>query len=997
MAGRKKRATTDGQEPTPVTHFRHDATRKNIPAAGLAAQAKVRETPRSAYAYDPHLPPVLRFDPSGAADALPELIQAATKRPLTDEEARLVAGALRHREPWLEWAGKQEQKGFVTDPVALHIHERVSAQAILKVAKREDVQRDLFADPQQPYREAVQFYQHDVDWANRLILGDSLQVMASLAKREDLAGKVQMIYLDPPYGIKFASNFQSEIGKREVKDKDSDLTREPEMVKAYRDTWTLGVHSYLGYLRDRLLAARDMLADSGSLFVQISEVNHHRVRALLDEVFGSTNYVTTIAYKTAVGMASGRLDPVFDCVVWYAKNAAKMKYRQLYQPLTVGGEGASRYKQAASKITGEERLLSEEEREDPSRITDEWRPFRDQGLTSRSGSATTIVPFEFQDEVYLPPTGGWRTNLAGLQRVMKAERLMRTGATVSYKKYFDDSSALALTNFWSDTGGGITSRTDPKVYVVQTSNRVIERCMLMSTEPGDLILDPTCGSGTTAVVAEQWGRRWITIDTSRVALGIARQRLLTARFDQYRLRDRMNGNSNADCDPSRGFRVRTFPRVTLGSISRNVSLDQILSRHQLAMVPLLESLNSTLVKVGPELRRQLKSKLSSKERQFGKRAITEADRRRWVLPATNWKEWEVPFDSDEDWPVGLRVALAEFRAAWRAKMDEVDAAIAANAETEELVDQPDIVPDVVRVTGPFTVEAVMPAEDSLEDSPIEGIDGEDLETFGASSAAADTINGEAFVDRMRRLLLADGVRFHDNKVARISRLDPIEEEYLHAEGEWISGDGGERKVAVSFGPPHGAVTAVQVEQALHTASRRGFDDVVFAGFSFDGAAQGVIQDDPNPRVRAHLAHIRPDVQMTGLLKETPNSQLFTVFGTPRTSLERYDDGTLSVTMEGVDIYNPVENTIVPTRADKVAAWFLDTDYDGRTFCITQAFFPDKSAWANLARSLKGYLDEDRFAALSGTRSLPFVIGKHKRCAVKVIDPRGNEVMRIHRL
>jgi adenine-specific DNA-methyltransferase len=290
----------------------------------------------------------------------------------------------------------------------------------------------------------------------------------------------------------------------------------------------------------------------------------------------------------------------------------------------------------------------------------------------------------------------------------------------------------------------------------------------------------------------------------------------------------------------------------------------------------------------------------------------------------------------------------------------------------------------------------MPAEESMDDSPVDRMD-DDLESFGPSSPAADAFNGEAYVDRMRRLLLADGVRFPDNKVAKITRLDPLDEPYLHAEGEWNAGNGKLRRVAVSFGPQHGPVTAVQVEEALHAASRRGFDDVIFAGFNFDGAAQAVIQDDPNPRVRAHLAHIRPDVQMGGLLKDTPSSQLFTVFGTPRTTLDRRRDGTFTVTMEGVDIYDPVENTIVPTRADKVAAWFLDTDYDGRTFCITQAFFPDKSAWDKLARALKGYLDETRFAALSGTTSLPFETGRHARCAVKVIDPRGNEVMRVHRL
>ncbi len=269
---------------SPVTDYRHAAKRKNLPPAGLAASGEIKETPKLQFAYNPHLPPRLRADPSGKADALPELLREATTRKLSKDEAKIVAEALRRHEPWLEWSGKQEKKAFEVEPVALHIHERISAQAILKVAAREDVQRDMFADPQLTYQQAVQFYEHDVDWSNRMILGDSLQVMASLARREALAGKVQMIYFDPPYGINFKSNFQPEIGKREVKDKESDLTREPEMVKAYRDTWTLGVHSYLAYLRDRLILARELLADTGSIFVQISDENVHRVRLLMDEI-----------------------------------------------------------------------------------------------------------------------------------------------------------------------------------------------------------------------------------------------------------------------------------------------------------------------------------------------------------------------------------------------------------------------------------------------------------------------------------------------------------------------------------------------------------------------------------------------------------------------------------------------------------------------------------------------------------------------------------------
>lgn len=398
--------------------------------------------------------------------------------------------------------------------------------------------------------------------------------------------------------------------------------------------------------------------------------------------------------------------------------------------------------------------------------------------------------------------------------------------------------------------------------------------------------------------------------------------------------------------------------------------------------------------------------LAAQERIEGRRALTDADRRRWLLPRSEWREWEVPFDADDAWPPELKAALAEYRAAWRARMDEVNAGIAANAEQEELVDQPQIERGIVRVSGPFTMEAVMPAEESLDEPTPIGGEPEELETFGEEESAVgatlrgrpeEPANAEAYLDKMLRLLRADGVRFPNNKVARFSRLDPFQGEFLHAEGEWRAENGHERRVAVSIGPQFGPVTAYQVENALRQAHRRGFDELVFAGFSFDGSAQAVIQEDVNPQVRCHLAHIRPDVNMGDLLKETPNSQLFTVFGMPRTELRPLKDGMFEVEMQGVDIYNPVENTLLPTNADKVAAWFLDTDYDGRTFCITQAFFPDKSAWDKLARALKSVIDEERFALLSGTVSLPFPAGKHRRVAVKVIDPRGNEVMGVHRL
>lgn len=366
-----------------VVDYRHEAKRKNNPPAGLAAQGPVREVAKVKYAYNPHLPPVSRFDQTGAADRVFELLAEARTRRLTEDETRTLVDALRQHEPWLEWAGKREKKGFEVDPVALHIHERVSTQAILKIAKREDVQRTLFADPQQDYREAIQFYQHDIDWSNRMILGDSLQVMASLGRREDLAGKVQMIYIDPPYGIKFASNFQPEINKRDVKDKESDLTREPEMVKAYRDTWTLGIHSYLSYLRDRLILCRELLADSGSIFVQISDENIHRVRMVLDEVFGPENFVALITFTKTAGATVVMLPTTSDYIIWYARNKSKAKYRRLYSEKRVGGDGASKYDQL-ELVDGQRRVITASERTIVGDLPDGARVYRVDNITSQS-------------------------------------------------------------------------------------------------------------------------------------------------------------------------------------------------------------------------------------------------------------------------------------------------------------------------------------------------------------------------------------------------------------------------------------------------------------------------------------------------------------------------------------------------------------------------------------------------------------------------------------
>jgi adenine-specific DNA-methyltransferase len=1006
------------QKPTPapadstlknVSDYRFpEATRKNNPPAKIAAEGYVPLIPKAEYLYSPRRPPELRFDPTGRADELPELLAKATKQKLTPAEAGALAEALRVHEPWLEWAGKRETRSFAVDPVALHIHERVSTQAILKVAAREDVNRSLFADPEQEYNEAVQFYKHDVDWSNRLILGDSLQVMSSLARREDLAGNVQMVYIDPPYGIKFGSNFQPEIGKRDVRDKDNDLTREPEMVKAYRDTWNLGVHSYLAYLRDRLIGAKELLADSGSVFVQMGQENVHLVRTLLDELFGVSNFIAMVTFRTTANLVSGTLGANSNYLLWYAKDHEVMKYRQLYLPRTLDDDIGGRYVRVELP-DGTRRTMTESERDDPAHLPQGARIYRHDNLTSQ-GAAASTVPFEFEGKTYHPGANRhWTTTIARLESLQHARRLAApTPASLAYVRYLADFPVGELTNVWTDTQTG--AFTDTKVFVVQTNTKVIQRCLLMTTDPGDLVLDPTCGSGTTAYIAEQWGRRWITVDTSRVALSLARQRLLTAQYDFFKLRDESAGISA-------GFKQRSVFHVTPKGIAQNPNLDHIFTKHEQILDEKLAAVNNALASVSVRLRNELRSKLALRQKQEGKKALTDADRRRWDLPQIGkpWEHWEVPFDTDPDYPGDLKKSVEEYRAAWRAKMDEVNACIAANADQEELVDQPEVDRKVTRVSGPFTVEAVQPPEMSLGDATIidTGFAGEPDELEGTFAIrevqmGESAQNLEAYLSKMVDLLRMDGVRFPDNKQKKFTRLDAIystgSSAGIHAEGRWVNigetddDPEGDATVGVVFGPQYGPITAKMIEEVIRPAARR-YDDLVFAGFSFDGAAQAAI-DEGHPKMHIHIAHIRPDVNpgMNGLLKEQPGSQLFTVFGRPRTTVKGPNgDAMYTVEMEGVDVYDPVNNTVVDTGAAKVAAWFVDGDYDGRTFCITQAFFPDRSAWDKLSKALAGVVDPERFELFSGTVSLPFAAGKHKCVAVKVIDPRGNEVMRVHPL
>ena len=1029
-------------EQAPVRTVAYPARRKNIPPAGLEAQGMVRDEPPVWLRYNAHLPPVLRSArDTGAADAadrLQELLAAARQRALTADEAAALAAAVRQHQPWLEWSGKREASTFEVDPVPLHMHERVATEAILQVLAREDVNRDLFADPQHDYAKAVQFYRHDVDWANRMILGDSAQVMASLARREDSAGKVQMIYLDPPYGIRFRSNFQPNLGQRDVKDREQDLARQPEVVQAYRDTWLRGVHSYLAYLRDRLILARELLADTGSIFVQISDENQHRVRCVMDEVFGEENAIVTIVFKK-----KGATTPtaaVHDYLLWYAKDRSKAKIIPLAEERS-DAEDDPKFRALISPDGEVRRAGSADENARLLREGFRWARI-DYPIVSQDPHKTRSEEYVYQGRPRRCGTNNhWRFDVpAGLDRLAKSERLFSgRGDSIGGVVYWEDRGSTAISNLWVDTKG----EANP-IYAVQTAWKVVQRCLLMTTDPGDLVLDPTCGSGTTAFVAEQWARRWIVIDTSRVALALAKHRLMTAQFDYYDLRElgaedlarNPRGVWIADGQRKKPLTLRgkRVPRITLNSIAHNTSLDPVFEKHEPKLVEKLESLNDALGDVDDKLKGALVDELIAKHRKEGANGIADADVRRWLLPdapatsirrapargglkaltagqAANyrqripqggWQEWQVLFVADPKWPQSLQGALKVYRAARREKMAEVDSCIAANSESEELVDRPEVVRGVVRVSGPFTMEGVIAVETGPE-SPIGGAP-EELEVFDAPAGDMALANAEAHLEKVIRLLKVAGVDFPGNKSLHFARLDPIRGSLVHAEGAWANGNGGERRVAVSVGPEGGNLSVLQVEEAIRDANRAGYDDLVFAAFGFDAAAQEAVEDASHPKLRLHMALIRPDVQMgDDLLKDQSTSQLFTVFSAPRMKEpERQQDGQFVVEVEGMDVYDPASGSVSPTDSRQIAAWFLDTDYDGRTFCICQAFFPDRSKWDKLARVLgdNGVVDRDAFGQLSGLSSLPFARparltkGETWRVAVKMIDPRGNEGLRV---
>ena len=853
-----------------IESYQHgDKKRVNNPPAGLVTpRTDPQQDGKQTYAYDPHL------------------------------------------DPQLHWAGKAERTSFEVPTVSLHVHERIDPRTIVEAVRKRNGngngnrQESLFIqESEAPLRQAIEFYKHSHNWSNRLIAGDSLLVMNSLLQKENMAGKVQCVYMDPPYGIKYGSNFQPFTNKRDVKDgKGEDLTAEPEMIKAFRDTWELGIHSYLSYMRDRLLLTKEMLTESGSVFVQISDENVHHVREIMDEVFGAKNFISLISYRTkSRPLGTKFLESVSDKLLWYCRSVDEMKYRQIYENKNVEGNAIWKWGQLPNGTT---RKLTKEEINNHKLIPPEVRVFRSGDLRPAGFNPSFTYDFEYEGEIFSPPgNSSWLTSKARLSVLYEKGYLFTTGRILERKIYLDEFPVQPLTNLWHDTVG-----TSDKRFVVQTAQKIIQRCVLMTTDPGDLVFDPTCGSGTTAFVAEQWGRRWITCDTSRVAITLAKQRLMTSTFDYYKLAYQDEGVGS-------GFQYKTVPHITLRSIAN----------------------------------------------------------------------------------------------------DEPSA-------TETLYDQPLKDTKRARVTGPFTYEAVpSPTVQPIDTIPApaaKGMEGEGVDDSTPNPPDISiTRSGETLRQHeWRDELLKTGIRGKSGQRISFSRVESLPCRWLHADAETKPDDSGKDQVkdsakpaykstraVVSFGPEHAPLEQRQVENALQEAAtlmpKPGI--IIFAAFQFDPEAAKDIEETNWPGVTLLKVQMNADMQTEDLKKKRTSNESFWLIGQPDVTVEQIRKGEhigqWIVQVKGFDYFNTKTGELESGNADKIAVWMLDTDYDGRSLYPNQVFFPmtnQKTGWTRLAKNLKAEIDEDLIEAYRGTVSLPFNTGKNSRVAVKIVDDRGVESLRV---
>lgn len=931
----------------------------------------------------------------------------------------------RDLDPQLVWRGKDEQdwSDLVVQAPPLYIQEKIHPKVLiddLAAHGREETQHeqlDLFADFNGVPDEAdnTDFYEHDQNWTNRMILGDSLSVMASLAEREGLRGKVQCIYLDPPYGIKFNSNFQWSTTSRDVKDGSaSHITREPEQVKAFRDTWRDGIHSYLTYLRDRLTVARDLLTESGSIFVQIGDENVHRVRALMDEVFGSENWCSTITVQKTGGLSTSGLKNVADFVIWYAKDVEKRKYRQAFREKTVGeGHGSGGRYTMLMLPDGKTRRLTKDETTSPGLIPKDGRVFRLISLTSIGANPSTTFQYSFQETEYNPPANRcWSTNRKGLRGLEIADRIVSTGRSLNYLYYLGDFPAYEINNVWTD----IASPPD-KVYVVQSHARLIQRCLLMTTDPGDLVLDPTCGSGTTAYVAEQWGRRWLTIDTSRVALALARGRIMGARYPYYLLADSKAGQQKeaqlsqrtAATQPvfgniRHGFVYERVPHITLKAIANNAEIDVIWETWQPQVEAALAELNSALrghAQPFPVTSGGRKGESVQFDAPADANFTMPSGE---TVPANELVEWEVPREQPKDWPAATESLLADFWSARIGRQKEIDASIAAKADFETLYDKPYEDKKTVRVAGPFTVESLSPhrvlgvdEDDELID-PLQTGNGLALKDSGATYSVVKT-----FPDMVLDNLRAAGVQqAHKEDKINFSSVVPWPGDLVCAEGRYIedaegseSGEGVERRAAIFIGPEFGTVQRVDLVAAAREAGDGGFDVLIACAFAYEGHTTQFSKLGHLPVLKARM---NADLHMADDLKNTGKGNLFVIFGEPDIDLIECNDGQIQVKVNGVDVFHPSTGEVRSDNTDGIACWFVDTDYNEESFFVRHAYFLGANdPYKSLKTTLKAEINAEAWETLHSDISRPFARPSSGRIAVKVINHLGDEVMKVFRV
>ena len=968
--------------PKSVETLTHDeATRKNIPTAELQSflQRQEEAEPLAPVAYPRARPLAPGETRERDGDLDPQIIWNGLRITLTAGQRQQLAetGQVEIGDAQLVWRGKdtQDWSDLVVQAPPLYIQEKIHPKAIIEDLKKHTAPNaapadtlDLFADFNGIDPEAkTEFYAHDQHWSNRMILGDSLQVMASLAERERLAGKVQCIYFDPPYGIKFNSNWQVSTQNRDVKDgKQTDISREPEQVKAFRDTWKDGIHSYLTYLRDRLTVMRELLTESGSIFLQIGDENVHRVRAVMDEVFGAENFVSLITYRTTTGLGEAMLDTASAYLVWYAKDRSKAKYRELYKTKGLAEDVGGRYR-LVELPTLERRVLTAEEREKPALLPGGSRIYSNDNLTSQSGGEKSAFPIAFEGTLFRPGKGYWKTNELGVSRLFRASRLgSPTPNSVRYVRFLEDFPVSRYSNVWTDTQSG--AFTESKVYVVQTNAKVVERCMMMVTDPGDLVLDPTCGSGTTAFVAEQWGRRWLTIDTSRVALALARTRLMAARYPYYLLSDSPEGRKKEQevsgkaqtlgatfGDIRQGFVYERAPHVTLKSIANNAEIDVIWEQAQAVLEPLRAALNGLLGKA--------------------------------------WEEWEIPREIAAGWPEEAKVIHGKWWETRIGRQKEIDASIARRADVELLYDRPYEDKGRVRVAGPFTVESLSPHRmiPSDEDTLLG-----DLDAAEGRRKKSPVLAGEQdFSQVVLENLKTAGVQ-QSTKAEKIvfTALTPWPGEYVGAEGRFLEGEV-ERRAAIFIGPEFGTVARADLVAAAREAVDARFDVLIAAAFNFEAHTGDLQRMGPLPIIKAK---INPDMHMAGELKNTGKGNLFIVFGEPDVDIEPAGGDQVQVRVKGVDVFDPNTGDIRSGDTKSIAAWFIDTDYDEESFFVRHAYFLGANdPYKSLKTALRAEIDEAAWATLYRDVSRPFDRPKSGRIAVKVINHFGDEVMKVFKV